>query len=172
MPPNDLARLMYYLKCISCAINYNDVNKYTDFQKYHLLSQDDRTNVYALAILLSPKMFLDANIFIISPKLLTRGLDNQFLQITDDRIGVHVNQEIAIKGRIVKVSKVMVCNERWLDFYYYQPLAKLCNNNNNIGFYSSSSSTCCTSKMCINIIIIMVILFFLLGVVKELAKLN
>jgi hypothetical protein len=27
VPPNDLARLMYYLKCISCAINYNDVTQ-------------------------------------------------------------------------------------------------------------------------------------------------
>ena len=47
---------------------------------------------------------------------------NDFLKITDERIGVHVNQEIMIGGRSVKVLHIMVCKNNWLDKYYNIPI--------------------------------------------------
>ena len=183
VPDNDLAKLMYYLNCVSSVINYNQVtNKYTDYQNYNLLSQKEEKEVYALAILLNPKLLLDAKIFIILPGLLTRGFDNQFFKITDDRIGVHVNQEIVIGGRTVKVLKIMVCNQRWINRNYEQPLNKLLINANscetinnsceNITKYNyvtgnNSSSGCRCSKCCVLTIIIIVVVLVGLSLIDK-----
>ena len=94
VPENDTAKLMYYLSCVSTVIMYDKANKLTDYRNYNSLTLEEQADVYACAILLNPKMFLDAGIFIINPKLLTRGLSNQFYKITDSRVGVHVNQKL------------------------------------------------------------------------------
>ena len=46
-------------------------------------------------------------IFILDSRLLISGFDNEFYQITDERIGIHVNEEVMIGGRVVRVLKVM-----------------------------------------------------------------
>ena len=176
VPENDLAKLMYYLSCVSNAINYNEANKYTDYQRYYLLSQNEKKEVYALAILLNPELLIKEKIFIISPMLLTRGLNNQFYKITDDTIGVHANQEIAIGGRVVQVLEIMVCNERWLSDNYYKPLTNIINENNynssdkvNYGSFNSSSTKNCCKKRCIIVSIIIVAIFLIIFLVDKFA---
>ena len=61
-------------------------------------------------------MFLSAGIFILAQSLLL-NLDNQFYEIKDETLDVHVNQEIIIEGRSIKVLKLMACNSRWLSSY-------------------------------------------------------
>ena len=46
---------------------------------------------------------------------------DEFYQITDDRIGVHVNSEVVIGGKVVKVLKIMACTEDWIYRYYINP---------------------------------------------------
>ena len=69
----------------------------------------------------NPKIFIDAGIFILDPVLVPDDSDNEFYQITDERIGIHVNSEIVIGGRTVKVLKVMACNLDWLNTFYFEP---------------------------------------------------
>jgi hypothetical protein len=189
VPENDLAKLMYYLKCVSNVLNYRELDKYTDYANYNLLSQEDEKKVYAFALILKPEILLKANVFIIAPNLLTKGSSNQFFIITDERIGVHVSQEVTIGGRAVKVLEVMICNENWIKDNYFQPLASIFSNynstetissfNNNThntyrrNINSSGSSDCCSCKKCclslciiiVGIIIIDVLVykFFLKG---------
>ena len=86
------------------------------------MTSEEIAAVYALVTLLNPGLFINANIFIVDPNLLLDSSGNQFYKITDETIGVHVNQEIMIGGKTVKVLNVMACNDSWLSKYYYNPL--------------------------------------------------
>ena len=107
------------------VINYNEIDRLTDYQNYDLLTKDDMVELFKLVLLFNPKIFIDAGIFIIDESLLPYDLDNQFYKITDERIGIYVNDEIMIGGRNVKVLNVMVCNEDWLVRNYYRPWKNL-----------------------------------------------
>lgn len=126
VPNNAIAKLMYYLDCVATVIDYDD-RTLTDYQNYDELSGEELVAVYALAKKLNPSLFLKAGIFIIDEKLLFNNLANQFFEITDETIGFHANQEIVIGGRVVKVLKVMACNNNWLSAYYYRPIAEIDN---------------------------------------------
>ncbi len=120
VPNNVIAKLMYYLSCITTVIDYKD-STLTDFRNYSELSGEELLAVYELAKLLNPSLFIHAGIFIVDQKLLVDS-NNQFYEITDETIGVHVNQAIMIGGRSVKVLKIMACNNRWLSDNYYSPI--------------------------------------------------
>ena len=121
VPDDDVAKLMYYLSCVDTVINYNEIDNLTDYENYDLLTLEEMTLLFKLVLLFNPEIFISAGIFILDENLLTYGMDNQFYQITDERIGIHVENEIMLGGRSVKVSKVMACNESWLIRNYYRP---------------------------------------------------
>ena len=125
VPNNDVAKLMYYLSCVDTVINYNGIDKLSDYQNYNSLTKDDLVELFKLVLIFNPKIFVDAGIFIIDDELLPYDLDNQFYQITDERIGLYINDQIAIGGRTVKVLKVMACNEDWLMRNYFTPWENL-----------------------------------------------
>ena len=123
VPNNAIAKLMYYLDCVVAVIEYDD-RTLTDYKNYNELTGKQLLEVYQLAKLLNPSLFLSAGIFILDQSLLL-NLDNQFYEIKDETLGVHVNQEIIIGGRSVKVLKLMACNSRWLSSYYYNPINQI-----------------------------------------------
>jgi len=123
VPNNTMAKLMYYLHCAVTVIQYEN-SVLTDYQNYDDLSGEELLAVYELAKLLNPSLFINAGIFILDQRLLVDS-DNQFYEITDETIGVHVNQEIVIGGRSVKVLKVMACNRLWLTRNYYGPIQEI-----------------------------------------------
>ena len=147
LPNNDLARLMYYLNCVFSVIQYDQNNKISDYKRYYNLNEEEKALVYTLAILFNPKIFISAGVFIVNPELLSDNNANEFFKITDERIGVHVNQEIMIGGRAVKVLKIMVCNSSWIERYYFSPLKNMIqeaeneeNRQRNIPSYSRNTS--------------------------------
>ena len=71
---------------------------------------------------MDPLLFINAGIFIVNSDLLPNSTLNQFYKITDETIGVHVNEEIMIGGKTVKLLNVMACNKNWLLRSYYNPL--------------------------------------------------
>ena len=121
VPDDDVAKLMYYLSCVDTVINYQEIDKLSDYENYDLLTADDLLELFKLVLIFNPKYFVEKGIFIIDENLLPDNLNNQFYQITDERIGIHVNNEIFIGGRTVKVLKVMACNMDWLIEYYFMP---------------------------------------------------
>ena len=40
IPNDDVAKLMYYLSCVDTVINYNEIDRLTDYENYDLLSVD------------------------------------------------------------------------------------------------------------------------------------
>lgn len=121
VPDDDVARLMYYLHCVDTVINYQGIDKLSDFKNYRRLTVEDMTVLFKLVLLFNPEIFLDAGIFILQIDPLPNGLDNQFYEITNERIGIHINNQIVLGGRTVRVMKVMVCNPAWLIRNYYRP---------------------------------------------------
>ena len=127
VPNNDLARLMYYLSCVDTVIQYDEIDRLADYQNYYLLDVNDTVVLLELVLLFNPKFFIEKGIFILDESLLPYDLDNQFYKITDERIGMHINNQIIVGGRTVNVLKVMVCNEDWLFRNYINPLKRAFN---------------------------------------------
>ena len=125
IPDNDYAKLMYYLSCVDTVINYGKSDMLSDYQHYYLLNPAQKEVLVKTCEMFNPKIFIKSGIFIIDEKLLPNNLSNQFYKITDQRIGINVNQEIIIGGRVVKVLKVMACNINWLEKYYINPLKNI-----------------------------------------------
>jgi hypothetical protein len=123
VPDNAIAKLMYYLDCVCTVIDYEDCSL-TDYQNYDELSTEQLATVYHLAKLMNPSIFINAGIFIVNEKLLFDKC-NQFYEINDETICAHVNSEIMIGGKVVKVSKIMACNDTWLSNYYFKPINEI-----------------------------------------------
>ena len=115
---------MYYLNCVATVIEHYDPIL-TDYQNYDELTGEELVAVYAIATKLSPDIFLNHKIFIINQDLLINSWDNQFYEITDETIGIHADEEIVIGGKVVKVLKVMACNNNWLSENYYKPISQI-----------------------------------------------
>ena len=121
IPDNAIAKLMYYLHCVSSVIGIIDP-VLTDYQNYDELTSEQLVEVYNKAKEYSPDKFLRHKIFIINQDLPNNSLENEFYEITDETIGHHADKEITIGGRDVKVNKIMSCNNNWLSVYYYSPI--------------------------------------------------
>ena len=120
---NSIAGLMYYLKCVAALIGYDDHTS-TENQNYDELTGKELLKVYKVAKKFHPSKLIKDGIFIVDQKLLF-GSTNKFYEITDETIGVHVNKEIMIGGKGVKVVKLMACNDKWLSENYFQPIQQL-----------------------------------------------
>ncbi len=164
---------MYYLACVFKVIKYDQNSRLTNFQNYYLLSNEEEQAVLGLVALFNPKVMVDLSLFIVSPNLVPYGKPNEFYQITDDRIQVHVNSEVVIGGRVIKVLKIMACTEYWINTYYINPVDsytktqtasgrnyntyRTTNNNNN----NDPCIACCKVffilYLLLNIIIIIII---------------
>ena len=76
VPNNIFAKLMYYLHCVTVVIDYERDNILTDYENYNNLTDEQIEAVYNLALLLDPKIFISAGIFIVDSKLLLDDSDN------------------------------------------------------------------------------------------------
>ena len=171
VPNNNLAKLMYYLSCVFAVIQYNEDNKFSDYKHYYNLSKEDEKSVIVLALLLNPKLFLDAHIFVIEPNLVPYGYNNEFYKITDQRIGVHVNEEIIIAGKAVRVLKIMACKEQWLNNNFYDPITSI----NKVSEYPSNNYTyktenSCNGKKCCKCFFIFMCIMGLIGFIGSMTS--
>ena len=167
VPDNSLARLMYYLDCVFTVIQYDQSSRLTDYQNYYLLSKEEEQTVLGLVALFNPKVMSDLSLFIVSRNLVPYGSSNEFYQITDDRIGVHVNSEVVIGGRVVKVLKIMACTEDWIYRNYINPAESYTkpqltsgsnyNYSSNYNTTNNNNNTSCR-KTCIGLIVSIIII--------------
>ena len=115
VPNNAIAKLMYYLDCITAVLDIDD-SKLNDYQNYDELTGEQLLAVYLLAKLYHPSILIKSGVFILDEKLLY-DTNNQFYEITDETIGFHASREIVIGGKTIKVLKCMACNDT-----YYQKI--------------------------------------------------
>ena len=113
---------MYYLDCVLTVIEYEGNSILTDYKNYYLLTAEERKAVIDLAVLFNPEIFIKAGIFIVDPNLLIDDLSNKFYKITDETTGIHVNEQVMIGGKTVRVLNVMACDSSWVYRNYINPL--------------------------------------------------
>ncbi len=160
VPDTDLAKLMYYLDCVAGVIQYEEDNKLIDFKNYYMLTQKEEDEVYALAALFNPKIFMNAGVFILNPSLVPYNSTNQFYKITDDRIGIKVNQEIVIGARVIRVLEVMAFTEEWINKNYYGPYRRICYK-----LESKRRRKCCSNCLIWFYLLYIMILFIIVYVI-------
>ena len=122
VPDHSLAKLMYYLSCVSSVIECDDDSRLTDYRNYYLLTRQEEQTVLSLVALFNPKIMTSLSLFILNPDLVPYGSSNEFYQITDQKIGVHVDSEVVIGGKVIKVLKIMACTQSWIIKNYYDPI--------------------------------------------------
>ena len=122
IPENNLAKLMYYLNCVFVVVQYDENKKFTDYSNYYLLSIEEEQLLLTLVRQFNPKFMRENNLFIVDPNLIPSDMTNEFFQITDERLGFHVNSEILVAGKAVKVKNIMACTEHWISRYYIEPM--------------------------------------------------
>ena len=122
VPGDPKAKLMYYLYCISEVLNTDALNRYTNYSQYYLIPDSEIPTIVALAKIFSPEEMLKFGIFILKDYI---DLGNRFLEITDETMGIHANQEFVIGGIVVRVLKIMLCTKNWIQTYYYEPIVNI-----------------------------------------------
>ncbi len=123
VPENYMAKLMYYLSCVSSVIRLDDNSRLTDYQNYFLLSKEEEKLVAGLALLFQPDIMKEYSLFVVAPQYVKYGYSNEFYEITKNNLGFHIDSEVVIGGVSRKVLKFMACTEGWFDKNYYIPLA-------------------------------------------------
>ena len=106
VPENDLAKLMYYLDCVFAVIRYDGAEQYTNYKEYLLSTKEEQT-VVGLAILFNPEIMIESSLFLVGSNFVPSGSSNKFYEISNNKIGIHVNFEVMIGGVSRKVMKVM-----------------------------------------------------------------
>jgi len=130
VPKNDIARLMYYLHCMSRCLDDAVPANLCNFNNYYKLSEDEMKAVVALAVILSPDVLLNKVIFMLednSPAL--KGTSNEFYEInqTDHILAATRGPRdgiLVLQGKRVTIHKIMVFDEKWLKDCYLTPLVK------------------------------------------------
>ena len=125
IPDNRMAKLMYYLDCLVNIIDLDDgtvnLDRLTDYEHYYNLTEEEQKMVAGLCIVSNPEALEQFSLLLVKPELLPNGSGNEFFDIKDPRLGVEVPEEVTFAETPVKVLKVMVCTEEWIDKYYTQP---------------------------------------------------
>ena len=125
IPDNRIAKLMYYLDCLVNIIDLDDgtvnLDRLTDYEHYYNLTEEEQKTVAGLCIVSNPEALEQFSLLLVKPELLPNGSGNEFFDIKDPRLGVEVPEAVTFAETPVKVLKVMVCTEEWIDKYYTQP---------------------------------------------------
>ena len=67
VPKNAIAKIMYYLHCVSVVIDYHDL-KLTNYKNYDEIKAAKLLEIYVMAKLLNPALFIEKGIFIVDKK--------------------------------------------------------------------------------------------------------
>ena len=118
--PNDpVARLMYYLNCVTIGVGLDilsdDLVQYKD---YHLLSPTRIAVVFKTAVELSPDVFIGKILFRDDEGKVTGSSPNNFVSISAACDVVALQSDIIIAGKVQNVTKVMFFKSSWLKHFY------------------------------------------------------
>ena len=130
VPNNDVAKCMYYLKCVCSVIDCDNQNilRYTNFQNYWKLSDEEDEVVYKLCLLLSPDEFEDKLFF--DNDALCGSSGNKFYEISQVRHIVGAVGSVVIAGQRRQATSIMAYKMSWMRANYLGPMSRLADRFN------------------------------------------
>ncbi|CAF1095215.1 unnamed protein product [Rotaria sp. Silwood1] len=130
VPNNDIAKCMYYLKCVCTTIECDDANilRFTNYNNYWALSDEEDEIVYKLCLALSPDV-LDDKVFFHSDALCGNS-SNEFYEFSQIRHQLMAVRSILIAGRSRQVNKIMAYKLSWMQNNYFGPMSRLADRFN------------------------------------------
>lgn len=123
VPDNNIAKLMYYLHCVLTTIDSNDeseIRRFTDYQNWRRLSNDEQKQLVVLCYTLSPDVFEDKVFF--QSDALCEDLGNKFYEISQVRQRLVAVQSIVVAGQAKRVNQIMTYKNSWMRTYYLEPM--------------------------------------------------
>ncbi|XP_060071188.1 uncharacterized protein LOC132551097 [Ylistrum balloti] len=159
IPPNPVARAMFYLRCICNVLDLNDgssnLQRFTDFKNFYLLTDNE---IDALTLLISsvrPQDLIGKCLF--HNEEICGNSNNKFFELQEMRQNMVIVNDILIAGQQRRVNRIMFFKTAWLELYCIAPLrflgdrmirrkAELDARNARLMYYhqTGSGSSCCT----------------------------
>ena len=139
---NDIAKLMYYLRCVCTTIDCNndtDIQRFTNHWNWASLSLDEQRQLVVLCYTFSPDIF-EGKVFFQSPELCIQ-YDNEFYEISQVSNRLIAARSIVVAGRTRRVNKIMTYKMFWLQTNYLEPMRRQAQRFSR----SNGSSTCVVS---------------------------
>ncbi|KIJ26653.1 hypothetical protein M422DRAFT_38139 [Sphaerobolus stellatus SS14] len=126
VPNDDLARIMYYLNCVTVGVGVDILmDDLVEYKNYRTLSAARRVVVFNTAKELSPDELIDKLIFRDDEKEMTKTTRNSFWTIEAACDIVSLQRDILIAGQIRNATKVMFFQTSWLEDNYIKPMQRL-----------------------------------------------
>ena len=124
---DDIARLMYYLNCVTVSVGLDVLqDDLVRHQNYLSLSPQRVALVIKTAAELSPDIFIDKLIFRDDDyEVLQRGDGNKFVRISADCNIVSMQSDIFLMGQVRNATQVMFFEPSWLEKNYTQPMQRI-----------------------------------------------
>jgi Zinc finger, ZZ type len=125
VPDDDVARLMYYLHCVTVSLGLDILeDDLVDYKNYRWLSHVRTELVFKSALWFSPDEFIDKLIFRDDDQIVTRTSSNKFCEVSVACDIVSLQRDVIIAGQVQNVTKVMFFKSSWLKTYYTHPLLR------------------------------------------------
>jgi hypothetical protein len=126
VPDDDVARLMYYLNCVTKGVGLDILqDDLIRYEKYRLLSPARIAVVFKTAVELSPDLFIGKILFRDDEGEVTGSSSNSFISISAACNVVSLQSNIVIAGKVQNVTKVMFFKSSWLKKYYTDPVERI-----------------------------------------------
>jgi len=124
---DDIARLMYYLNCVTVGISLDILqDDLIHHQNYHSLSPTCIALVIKTATELSTDLFIGKVIFRDDDcDVLERGERNKIIRISTACNIVSLQRDIFLMGKVRNATQVMFFHSSWLDSNYTQPIQRI-----------------------------------------------
>lgn len=126
VPYSDLARLMYYLHCVTCTVGGIDIPlKFRDFAQYWRLDSDEAWQVVLIAQKIDPDTLIRAGVFVHCELVSEMGNMNMLFEITDTRYGALATKDFLVGGIHVSCVRRMLYTNQWMYKFYKGPMRDL-----------------------------------------------